>query len=83
MQKNNKKIEINNFYKNFLKFKNKKDLRQFFDKFFSQNEINEFENRFYVSKLLKQNISYIKIQKQINISCRTIAKISKRIKGKK
>lgn len=79
MQQNKKLQE--NFYKKILSLKNKKDLEKFFCNFFSQNELNEFTNRFFVASLLNQNISYIKIQENIKISSRTIAKISKAIKN--
>lgn len=81
MQQNKKLQE--NFYKKILSLKNKKNLENFFNNFFSQNELNEFANRSYVADLLSQNISYIKIQESIKISSRTIAKISKTVKSKR
>lgn len=78
------KINTKNiFYKKIIDLKNKKDVNKFFANFFSQNEINEFANRFYVASLLNKNITYSKIQEQTKISSRTIAKISKKIKNKK
>lgn len=81
MQQNKKLQE--SFYKKILSLKNKKDLTHFFSNFFSQNELSEFVNRFYVADLLNQNISYAKIQQSTKISSRTIAKISKTMKNKK
>ncbi len=81
MQQNKKLQE--SFYKKILSLKNKKDLTHFFNNFFSQNELNELTNRFYVAGLLNQNISYIKIQENTKISSRTIAKISKIVKNKR
>ncbi len=81
MQQNKKLQE--NFYKKILSLKNKRNLENFFNNFFSQNELNEFANRSYVADLLSQNISYIKIQESIKISSRTIAKISKTVKSKR
>ncbi len=59
-----------------LQLKTKDDVARFFRDLMTKDELNEFANRWKVAKMLSTGASYLEIKKTINMSTRTIARIS-------
>jgi TrpR-related protein YerC/YecD len=64
-------------YKGVLQLKNVEEARRFFRDLLTEEEIEEFANRWQVAQLLSQKVSYTKIEKKTGMSSTTIARISK------
>jgi TrpR-related protein YerC/YecD len=60
-----------------LQLDNINEAKKFFRDLLTFEEIIEFGKRWQVAKMLSQNISYEKIEKETGLSSRTIARISK------
>ncbi len=81
---NNKQKWINSYtdslFEIILKLKNLDEARRFFRDLLTENEIIEFGQRWRVAKMLNNNLSYNKIEKETGMSSTTIARIHKWLK---
>lgn len=64
-------------FKAILKLNNLKEARIFFRDLLTEQEIEEFANRWVVANMLEQNIPYSQIEEETGMSSTTIARISK------
>jgi len=71
----NKKSE--DLFKVILKLENMRETKKFLRDLLTSEEIIEFSKRWQTAKMLSENISYEKIEKETGLSSRTIARISK------
>ena len=73
--KDNKKIkELTNA---ILLLKNYKEAKSFLRDLLTESELIEFSNRWKAARMLSQNISYIKVEKETGLSSTTVARVSK------
>src|SRR5258708_10838686 len=71
------KRNISSLYNAILSFKSESEARKFFRDLLTENEINEFANRWKVAQMLDENMQYETIAKETGMSSITIARISK------
>ena len=65
-----------------LKLERLDEARRFFRDLLTEQEIEEFANRWKVARMLAEKKSYIAIEKETGMSSTTIARISKWLNGK-
>lgn len=58
------------------------EARRFLRDLLTENEIKEFANRLRVAELLSKGVMYSAIEEETGLSSRTIARVSKWLKGK-
>ena len=58
------------------------EARRFLRDLLTENEIREFANRIKVAELLSKKVMYSAIEEETGLSSRTIARVSKWLKGK-
>jgi TrpR-related protein YerC/YecD len=66
-----------------LALESKKEAKAFLRDLLTESEIIEFGNRWKAARMLSDNLSYPKIQKETGLSTRTIARISDWLKNGK
>ena len=76
---NNKKTE--DLIKAILALDNKNEARNFLRDLMTEREIIEFGNRWKAAQMLNDRASYVEIENKTGLSSRTIARISKWLKG--
>jgi len=67
----------NELYKAILALKNEDECNRFLRDLLTEQEVNEFTNRWKVARMLDQKVQYEKIAKNTGMSSTTIARISK------
>lgn len=60
-----------------LTLHNPKEAKDFLRDLLTENELQEFANRWKAAQLLAEGVSYVEIQNQTGLSSTTIARISK------
>jgi len=78
---NNRKIEA--LMGAILSLKNQAEAKRFLRDLLTENELMEFGNRWQVAQMLDAKVTYAKIEKETGLSARTVARISKWLKGGK
>jgi TrpR-related protein YerC/YecD len=68
-------------YRAVLSLRDSCEARRFFRDLLTAEEILELSKRWQVAKMLYEDVSYVSIQKQTNMSSTTIARISKWLKS--
>jgi TrpR-related protein YerC/YecD len=68
--------KIKDLLEAILRLKNISEAKRFFRDLLTENELNEFGNRWLAARMLNGNKTYPEIQKRTNLSSRTIARIS-------
>jgi TrpR-related protein YerC/YecD len=65
-----------------LSLKTADEARRFLRDLMTETEIKEFANRLRAAELLSKNVMYSAIEEETGLSSRTIARVSKFLKGK-
>jgi len=65
-----------------LSLKTANEARRFLRDLLTENEIKEFANRIKVAEMLSKGVQYSAIEEETGLSSRTIARVSKFLKGK-
>lgn len=72
-----KSTENNNLIEAILSLKNADEAKRFLRDLMTEGEIEEFGKRLKTAKMLSENVSYSKIEKETGLSSATIARVSK------
>lgn len=75
------KKENKKFVEMVLSLKTADEARRFLRDLLTENEIKEFANRIKVAELLSKRVMYSAIEEETGLSSRTIARVSKFLKG--
>lgn len=75
-KKNRKFVEM------VLSLETADEARRFLRDLMTETEIKEFANRLRAAELLSKNVMYCAIEEETGLSSRTIARVSKFLKGK-
>lgn len=68
--------------KAIVSLKSHESAKRFLCDLMTENEIEEFSNRFYVAELLNEGVSYATIERLTGLSSATIARVSFWLNGK-
>lgn len=74
--------ENRKFVEMILSLKTTDETRRFLRDLMTEKEIKEFANRLRAAELLSKNVMYSAIEEETGLSSRTIARVSKFLKGK-
>ena len=74
------KIKTPSVWKAFLALKNEEELKMFFRDLMTEKEINEFDMRWGIAKMLDSGMTFAQIEKETGISPITITRINKWLK---
>ena len=74
--------ENRKFVEMILSLKTADEARRFLRDLMTETEIKEFANRLRAAELLSKNVMYSAIEEETGLSSRTIARVSKFLKGK-
>lgn len=67
----------NELFGAILQLQTKAEAKRFFRDLLTEDELNEFGNRWLAARLLAKGVSYTKISNRTRLSSRTIARVSK------
>lgn len=76
-----KKALIEELYKAVVEVKNIEECESFLIDLCTEKEIESLAQRLYVAKLLREDVTYSKIEKETNASTVTISRVSKALKS--
>ena len=74
--------ENQKFVEMILSLETADEARRFLRDLMTEKEIKEFANRLRAAELLSKNVMYSAIEEETGLSSRTIARVSKFLKGK-
>jgi TrpR-related protein YerC/YecD len=72
--------EIDSLYRAILQLETVEECRRFFRDLLTENEIQEFAERWSVARMLARGISYTQIEAETGLSSRTIARVGRWLK---